>query len=240
MTHKAQVADCVCKHPKQWHQPSFTECSSVSKGRGLCRSTSNQSHFRSSGFPDVSLPRSRLLQAGTVQRSSRCGKTSSGQKDVPTTCCVVVCWVLWMCHSGWSLTRTIPSTNPSPAAYKHATNTHYALALTHRYLRKCVECGGFFPWVSWKLFLTSTAAPGNGGRQQSHTHDQGSDLAEKLAKLVKYDSDNFFQGRNCVESIYRQTTWKGHEKSLPDSFFIFLERGAFQSPMLHPESESCS
>ncbi len=30
-------------------------------------------------------------------------------------------------------------------------------------LRKCPECGGFFPWVSWKLFLTSTAAPGNGG-----------------------------------------------------------------------------
>ena len=27
----------------------------------------------------------------------------------------------------------------------------------------CVQCGGFFPWVSWKLFLTSTAAPGNGG-----------------------------------------------------------------------------
>lgn len=35
-----------------------------------------------------------------------------------------------------------------------------------RYLRKCPQCGGFFPWVSWKLFLTSTAAPGNGGEAQ--------------------------------------------------------------------------
>ncbi len=30
-------------------------------------------------------------------------------------------------------------------------------------LRKCPECGGFFPWVSWRLFLTSNASPGNGG-----------------------------------------------------------------------------
>ncbi|EFJ45505.1 hypothetical protein VOLCADRAFT_94233 [Volvox carteri f. nagariensis] len=35
-----------------------------------------------------------------------------------------------------------------------------------RYLRKCPQCGGFFPWISWKLFLTSTAAPGNGGPLQ--------------------------------------------------------------------------
>ncbi len=34
-----------------------------------------------------------------------------------------------------------------------------------RYMRKCPQCGGFFPWVSWKLFLTSTAAPGNGGER---------------------------------------------------------------------------
>jgi hypothetical protein len=32
-----------------------------------------------------------------------------------------------------------------------------------RYQRKCPECGGFFPWIGWKQFLTSTAAPGNGG-----------------------------------------------------------------------------
>lgn len=31
------------------------------------------------------------------------------------------------------------------------------------FLRKCPECGGFFPWQGWKQFLTSTAAPGNGG-----------------------------------------------------------------------------
>ena len=32
-----------------------------------------------------------------------------------------------------------------------------------RKLKKCLECGGFFPWVSWKMFLTSNASPGNGG-----------------------------------------------------------------------------
>ena len=32
-----------------------------------------------------------------------------------------------------------------------------------RFQRKCPECGGFFPWQGWKQFLTSTAAPGNGG-----------------------------------------------------------------------------
>ncbi|KAL3147611.1 hypothetical protein ABBQ38_014662 [Trebouxia sp. C0009 RCD-2024] len=31
------------------------------------------------------------------------------------------------------------------------------------FLRKCPECGGFFPWQGWKQFLTSTATPGNGG-----------------------------------------------------------------------------
>lgn len=30
-------------------------------------------------------------------------------------------------------------------------------------MRKCNECGGFFPWQSWSQFFTSTAAPGNGG-----------------------------------------------------------------------------
>ncbi|GIL97533.1 hypothetical protein Vretimale_3176, partial [Volvox reticuliferus] len=35
-----------------------------------------------------------------------------------------------------------------------------------KYLRKCPQCGGFFPWISWKMFLTSTAAPGNGGPLQ--------------------------------------------------------------------------
>ena len=31
------------------------------------------------------------------------------------------------------------------------------------FLRKCPECGGFFPWQGWKQFFTSTATPGNGG-----------------------------------------------------------------------------
>ncbi|KXZ46869.1 hypothetical protein GPECTOR_40g603 [Gonium pectorale] len=35
-----------------------------------------------------------------------------------------------------------------------------------KYLRKCPQCGGFFPWISWKMFLSSTAAPGNGGPLQ--------------------------------------------------------------------------
>lgn len=32
-----------------------------------------------------------------------------------------------------------------------------------RRMKKCLECGGFFPWVSWEMFLTSNASPGNGG-----------------------------------------------------------------------------
>lgn len=32
-----------------------------------------------------------------------------------------------------------------------------------KYYKKCVECGGFFPWLGWKTFFTSTASPGNGG-----------------------------------------------------------------------------
>jgi hypothetical protein len=30
-------------------------------------------------------------------------------------------------------------------------------------LLKCAQCGGFFPWLGWKTFFTSTASPGNGG-----------------------------------------------------------------------------
>ena len=30
-------------------------------------------------------------------------------------------------------------------------------------MRKCTSCGGFLPWQSWKLFLTDTQRPGNGG-----------------------------------------------------------------------------
>ncbi|KAF8072697.1 hypothetical protein HT031_000357 [Scenedesmus sp. PABB004] len=32
-----------------------------------------------------------------------------------------------------------------------------------RFQRKCPECGGFFPWVSWQMFLSANARPGNGG-----------------------------------------------------------------------------
>ncbi|KAG2495284.1 hypothetical protein HYH03_006557 [Edaphochlamys debaryana] len=32
-----------------------------------------------------------------------------------------------------------------------------------KYLRKCPTCGGFFPWISWQMFLSSNATPGNGG-----------------------------------------------------------------------------
>lgn len=47
-----------------------------------------------------------------------------------------------------------------------------------RYLRKCPDCGGFFPWQAWHVcctsdvhipsqswgqFLSATATPGNGG-----------------------------------------------------------------------------
>eukprot|EP00877_Chromochloris_zofingiensis_P014948 jgi/Chrzof1/9707/Cz04g12260.t1 len=32
-----------------------------------------------------------------------------------------------------------------------------------KYQRKCPQCGGFFPWIGWKQFLSATATPGNGG-----------------------------------------------------------------------------
>jgi hypothetical protein len=32
-----------------------------------------------------------------------------------------------------------------------------------RYQRKCPQCGGFFPWISWSMFLSANASPGNGG-----------------------------------------------------------------------------
>ncbi len=41
------------------------------------------------------------------------------------------------------------------------------------FLRKCPECGGFFPWQGWKQFLTSTAAPGNGGVLRQPRNQEG-------------------------------------------------------------------
>lgn len=31
------------------------------------------------------------------------------------------------------------------------------------------ECGGFFPWISWSMFLSANARPGNGGEGGNHT-----------------------------------------------------------------------
>jgi hypothetical protein len=42
-----------------------------------------------------------------------------------------------------------------------ATAGAAAATTTAAPLRKCTACGGFLPWVSWRLFLQS--APGNGG-----------------------------------------------------------------------------
>lgn len=35
-----------------------------------------------------------------------------------------------------------------------------------KYLRKCPQCGGFFPWISWSRFLSANAQVGNGGPLQ--------------------------------------------------------------------------
>jgi hypothetical protein len=29
--------------------------------------------------------------------------------------------------------------------------------------QRCPECGGMFPWISWRMFLAANATPGNGG-----------------------------------------------------------------------------
>jgi hypothetical protein len=37
--------------------------------------------------------------------------------------------------------------------------------------RKCYSCGGFLPWLGWKMFFLSTLAPGNGGALQRPAGD---------------------------------------------------------------------
>jgi hypothetical protein len=37
--------------------------------------------------------------------------------------------------------------------------------------RKCWSCGGFLPWLGWKMFFLSTFAPGNGGALQRPSAD---------------------------------------------------------------------
>lgn len=40
-----------------------------------------------------------------------------------------------------------------------------------RFQRKCPQCGGFFPWRSWKDFLSANARPGNGGERAADRAD---------------------------------------------------------------------
>jgi DnaJ-class molecular chaperone len=40
------------------------------------------------------------------------------------------------------------------------------LVMRGSYPKKCTACGGFFPWISWQMFLSANAQPGNGGKQQ--------------------------------------------------------------------------
>ena len=43
-------------------------------------------------------------------------------------------------------------------------------------LVKCTACGGFLPWVSWRLFLRENVRPGNGGSlrlPKGQTHQSG-------------------------------------------------------------------
>lgn len=39
----------------------------------------------------------------------------------------------------------------------------FCVTCCFRVLRKCAQCGGLFPWISWRMFLFGTADPGNGG-----------------------------------------------------------------------------
>ncbi len=40
------------------------------------------------------------------------------------------------------------------------------------FLRKCPQCGGFFPWQGWAQFLSATATPGNGGVRHCYNKSQ--------------------------------------------------------------------
>ena len=54
------------------------------------------------------------------------------------------------------------------------------------FLRKCPECGGFFPWQGWKRFLTSTATPGNGGVLRQPRNQDGVIYKYALQGLSAY------------------------------------------------------
>lgn len=56
------------------------------------------------------------------------------------------------------------------------------------FLRKCPECGGFFPWQGWKRFLTSTATPGNGGVLRQPRNQDG--VIYKIPPKVKDETQN--------------------------------------------------
>jgi hypothetical protein len=47
--------------------------------------------------------------------------------------------------------------------------------------RKCYNCGGFLPWLGWKMFFLSTFAPGNGGalRQPSPNYEENNRKAKE-------------------------------------------------------------
>lgn len=60
-------------------------------------------------------------------------------------------------------------------------------------LRKCPECGGFFPWQGWKQFLTSTAAPGNGGVLRQPRNQDG-----VIYRCALHTVENTFKPPICI------------------------------------------
>lgn len=57
----------------------------------------------------------------------------------------------------------VPIVQSSPLIDMDAALAGEPSKMRPRKLKKCLECGGFFPWISWRMFLTSNASPGNGG-----------------------------------------------------------------------------
>ncbi|KAJ1429673.1 hypothetical protein B484DRAFT_396256 [Ochromonadaceae sp. CCMP2298] len=59
--------------------------------------------------------------------------------------------------------------------------------------RKCFSCGGFLPWLGWKMFFLSTMAPGNGGALQRPAKDYeeiNERIRQERAQALAQDQDD--------------------------------------------------
>lgn len=83
-----------------------------------------------------------------------------------------------------------------------------------KYPKKCPQCGGFFPWISWKMFLSANARPGNGGRRMLHccTADKNATGMQSYSTLTAMTYVRFeppLLGVNCCSRC--SPSWRSCE-----------------------------